>query len=76
MRPDRAFFAAAEAGDLVVAIPGKLARFPINTAQGTFLANADSSTARALAAIMGCHDAYLSQVNTRGECSGRGEDSC
>lgn len=76
MNPAQAFFAAAEEGDLVVAIPGKpVVKFPITTAQGTFLAKAASDSARALAAIMGCYDAYESQqVHNRGE-NGHGEDS-
>jgi len=57
MTPSQAFFAAAEAGKLPVAIPGLLAKFPINTAQGTFLAYSEDHRARAIAAIMACADA-------------------
>jgi len=52
-----AFFAVAEAGRLPAAVPGKMVQLPISTAQGTFLAMSENRRARALAAIMACHDA-------------------
>lgn len=52
------FFQVARSGTHIpVAVPGKVARMPINTTQGSFLARSSSKKARALAAVMACHDA-------------------